>query len=156
MPEPQEEAGERKPFQFSLRSLFVVTTVVALWLGLAKMYPRPAFVSFVALLVFLPFFSLWGMAYTQRRKANRDWLHWDAGLLMVLPLGYWGCTFLAEEGPTSDLTTVLCLLSGVMIISLPMWLAALFSFTIRDRPRKRLLRRSKDDHDDVPPADEVG
>ncbi len=155
MTEPKEEAAERKPFQYSLRSLFVVTTIAAVLLGLAKMYPRPAFVSFIALLVFLPFFVCGGwLIRNDERLAGIGCL--GSGLLMVLPLGYWGCTFLAEEGPTSDLTTVLCLLSGVMIISLPMWLAALFSFTIRDRHRKRLLRRSKDDHDDVPPADEVG
>jgi hypothetical protein len=32
--ETPEKAGGRKPFQFTLRSLFVVTTATAMWLGL--------------------------------------------------------------------------------------------------------------------------
>ncbi len=53
MPEPREQTEKRKPFQYSLRSLFVVTTLLAVWLGLWKLSPLLG-VAFFA----VPFFSL--------------------------------------------------------------------------------------------------
>jgi uncharacterized membrane protein len=53
-----EKPGGRKPFQFTLRSLFAITTFSALFLGLLRACDRPGFSVLFSLVMFVPFFCL--------------------------------------------------------------------------------------------------
>ena len=64
-----EKLAPRKPFQYSLRSLFVITAIVALFLGLVKWQPMIA-----AAVFFLGYFNV------SRLPRCESLFRWDSAL----------------------------------------------------------------------------
>ena len=56
MSESNDTPAKRKPFQFGLGTLLALTTIAAIFLGLARFAHRPGVGFVLALILFLPFF----------------------------------------------------------------------------------------------------
>jgi hypothetical protein len=83
-----ERIEQQKPFQYSLRSLFVVTTALAVFLGVCKWCPPLP----TALYVWGYFFGL-GFGIEQiRRKAQRYQVRLAMWIVLIL---IWGALFSA-------------------------------------------------------------
>jgi hypothetical protein len=151
-PEGPETQTGRKPFQFGLGSLFVVTTISAVLLGVAKMYPRWGISSLIAYVVFLPAFFVGRSLLKDGQRVSG--LGCMAGVLTVLIPGIAISVIFndPEGGEMGQAGGSLCLLTAFGLITATIWLVA-FSLTMA--AREAPLRQAEHDRGDAPPEDEA-
>jgi hypothetical protein len=128
MSKPSDEPDEpapRKPIQYSIRSLFVITTLVALWLSSAKMFPNMEVAILAAPVIALPlvpylFIARWLIRRGSRRIGIACVVN---GLLLVIPpLAL--STVLEVRGVESNYpreNSLICLFMGVAVVTAPGW-----------------------------------
>ena len=150
MTKPSEEAPISRPFQYSLKSLLVITTVFAVLLGLAKSSPRgiPGLISFMVLLpLFTPFVlhARWllrnGQTVIGLGIALSGWL---------ILLTWFAIPFVAAVPDAWDACSVI----AVGVISLPFW--SLHAMAIGTGARRKPLRQLMREHRAAHEEDETG
>jgi hypothetical protein len=142
MSEPIENRDKRKPFQYSLRSLLIVTTGVALLLGLIKWQPVIGPIVLIALVLAAP-------AVIVARSRS------DIGQIVV-GIGIFVCVLLIAVPFYAFPDDVLfgrgwfCLIVALGVIGLPAWMSAMIiQFAWRyDRLNRRPWRSRRHDEPD--------
>ncbi len=136
MTKSPEEPAPPKPFQYSLRSLFVITTVLAVLLGLAKMFPHQVIPALVAFVIFLLYFFVARRLLLNGQRAVGIAAAITASLIL---LTWCKITFLVDKPVEWDV----CGLMSVGVFSSPIWLFYVVFLTTRAR-KKRLRQVLRD------------
>jgi peptidoglycan/LPS O-acetylase OafA/YrhL len=131
-------------FQFGLRSLFVLTTGLAMWLGLARLNPALAITLAFATVVFLPFFFLG--RWLMRNGQTRTGIGCLGSILAIL--APW--VIVVGLDVLDERTVVLCGLAACGLIGLFICFCALVPF-LAEREKRR---SDSEDHTRAEQGDE--
>ncbi len=152
LPETPETPTGRERFQFGLRSLFLVTTIVALWLGVAKLFPRPRTAAIVALLVFLHVYFIWRWII---REGHRTIGIGCIGSFMLVVIPLFALGVIDIQSSMALDSAVRWSLWGLIVAGLISAIIWFIIWIISMAARRRRLRQAKDDRSNKLPEDDA-
>jgi Na+/melibiose symporter-like transporter len=151
MSDSSDETKTGKPFQFSLRSLFAVTTLLAVWLGLAKWSPE------WSVFVLLPIFGAslyWYVKWLLEKKRSLPALGCLFSLLLVaIPvLLFPVIEDIHDKDGVATLESMLCAVIATGVVSLPFAAYALIEIMAdrQDQREKAEAARRESDQSSTP------